>query len=69
MGKPKDAQRVRIWEGNDEKELNECLRLDSSDPGLFNERGVLFYELQKYEDAENAFVQVLKLIDSFMIVW
>lgn len=48
--------------------MNECLKLDSSDPGLFNERGVLYYELQKYDDAENAFVQVLKLIDSFMIV-
>lgn len=39
--------------------------MDSADPGLFNEQGVLYYELKRYEQAENAFVSVLRAIDSF----
>ena len=39
--------------------------MDSSDPGLFNEQGVLYYELKRYEKAESSFVSVLRAIDSF----
>lgn len=32
---------------------------------IYNERGVICYELHNYEEAENSFVSVLQLIDSY----
>lgn len=42
--------------------------MDSSDPRLFNERGVLYFELGELEKAKSDFVTVLKQIESFSIV-
>lgn len=43
--------------------------MDSSDPRLFNERGVLYFELGELEKAKSDFVTVLKQIESFSIVF
>ena len=45
-----------------------CIQIDASDPHLFNERGVLYFELGKLEKAKNDFVTVLKQIESYSIV-
>ena len=49
--------------------MNECLSIDSVDPCLFNECGVLCYHLKQYDKAEKALVTVLKLIDTYPVVW
>lgn len=48
--------------------MNRCILIDSSDPRLYNERGVLYFELGELEKAKNDFVTVLKQIESFSIV-
>ena len=50
------------------QELNDCLSIDTADPCLFNECGVLCYHLKQYDKAEKALVTVLKLIDTYPVV-
>lgn len=44
--------------------IDEAIRIDPSDPLLFNERGVLCYQLKRYSEAEKAFVTVLRLLEN-----
>ena len=53
MGKEREALYV----------VDESIHIDSSDPILFNERGVLCYQLKRFSEAEKAFVTVLRLLE------
>lgn len=54
MGKEREALR----------EVNECIVIDSSDPFLFHERGVLCFRLERFEDAKASFIKVIQLLES-----
>ena len=58
MGKEEEALQV----------LNECFFIDRSNPYIINERGVLFYKLGQYKNAEDSFIQVIRLIESASLV-
>lgn len=43
--------------------IDEAICIDPSNPLLFNERGVVCYQLKRYSEAETAFVTVLRLLE------